>query len=120
MVRLERVHTGQGVTVYAGSDGAKYLLRPVNRSYAGRRKPPVYYLLRGEGSAKPEYISGLFPTEEEREFSGDWKDAIGIRKLFRLRVLEAGAVAELRMVDAAGAGVHSKGGKMGVERGVRA
>lgn len=95
-VNMERVHSGQETTVYAGTDGRKYLLRAVDRQYKGKRKPPVYYLLvQDAGERKPHYVSGLFPTDTEGVFSGDLKDAIGVRRMFTLQVTDQGAGAVL-------------------------
>lgn len=86
-VRLSRVHQGEEATIYDGSDGAKWILKPVDREYQGRNKPPRYYLLRqAPGASKPAYISGLFETKRERVLSGDQQDPIGVRRMFTVTV----------------------------------
>jgi len=92
---LKRVHSGETGTVYAGTDGAKYILRQVDRDYDGRKKPPSHYLLRGVGKAKPRYISGLFPTGKPGVLSGDAKDELGVRSMFTLHVLDGGETAKI-------------------------
>lgn len=95
-VTMERIHTGEEVSVYSGSDGRKYLLRPVNREYRGRRKPPKYYLLvQDSGEAKPRYISGLFPTKKPGVFSGDFRDELGVKRMFTFQVRDSGAGATI-------------------------
>jgi len=95
-VEMERVHSGEETSVYHGTDGRKYLLRPVDREYRGRKKPPKYYLLvQDKGEAKPRYVSGLFATAEPGVLSGDYRDALGVKRMFTFRVRDAGAGAEL-------------------------
>ena len=79
---------------YAGSDGGRYLLRAVNREYNGTVKKPVYYLERWT-VGKWVYLSGLFPTGRAGVFSLDIRDAIGVRKLYTLTVMDCGERAEL-------------------------
>jgi len=79
---------------YSGADGERYLLRAVNRDYAGTVKKPVYFLERWTGG-KWCYLSGLFPTSRPGMFSLDLRDAIGVRKLYTLTVTDGGERAEL-------------------------
>lgn len=79
---------------YEATDGTRYLLRAVNRDYAGTVKKPVYYLESWTGG-KWVYLSGLFPTGRPGVFSLDIRDAIGVRKLHTLTVTEDGDRAEL-------------------------
>ncbi len=79
---------------YAGSDGDRYLLRAVNRQYAGTVKKPLYYLERWT-DGKWQYLSGLFPTGRAGVFSMDLRDGIGVRKLYTLTVTDGGERAEL-------------------------
>jgi hypothetical protein len=95
MLKLARVKQGEAVSVYQGSDGAVYLLRPVDRQYAGRPKPPRYYLLRKDKAGKPEYLSGVFPTTTEGVFSLDLKDALGIKTMYLMKVEEQGKYIEI-------------------------
>lgn len=94
-MRLERTGTAKGGSFYKGDDGKRYLLRSVDRAYAGRAKPPRYYLERLEG-AKAVYLSGLFPTGDETLYSLDMKDAVtGVRAMYDARFGEGGEVLEL-------------------------
>lgn len=107
---LERVHSGEGGTVYAGSDGFRYILRKVDRDYDGRSKPPSHYLLRGAGKSKPRYISGLFPTAIPGVLSGDDKDELGVRCMFTLRVIDGGQAAVIESGRGKSTGSLNKGG----------
>ena len=79
---------------YEATDGTRYLLRAVNRQYAGTVKKPLYYLERWTGG-KWVYLSGLFPTGRAGVFSMDLRDGIGVRKLYTLTVTDCGERAEL-------------------------
>lgn len=95
-VEIERVHSGENASVYQGNDGRKYLLKPVDRQYQGRKKPPKYYLLvQGKGEAKPSYVSGLFPTAQAGVLSGDFRDELGVKHMFTFEVRDAGASAAI-------------------------
>lgn len=92
-VTLKRLHQGEAVSVYHGDDGAKWFLKTADREY-GTEKSPSHYLTRqGDGDEKPRYVSGLFQTDITGLLSGDFKDALGVRNLFVLEVLEKGAQA---------------------------
>jgi len=113
-VELERVHSGENASVYQGQDGRKYLLRPVDRDYKGRSKPPAYYLLVQEtGEPKPRYISGLFKTEQPGVLSGDFRDEMGVKRMFTFRVTDQGAGAAILPGRADKESRHSKGVKTG-------
>lgn len=69
--------------VYVHPDGHKLIIVKVNRTYS--RKPPTYYLKRSVKGSKPAYISGLFPTANPTEFSGDIKDPnTGMKQMFKV------------------------------------
>jgi hypothetical protein len=95
-MRLVKTGDAKGASFYKGDDGQAYQVRAVNREYAGRKKPPVFYLERLVGE-KPVYISGLFPTPKPDTFSYDLKDAVtGIRVMYDARFRESGEVLELQ------------------------
>jgi len=82
--------TAQGVGIYQAEDGEKMILVPVNREYTQAKKP-VYYLKRGVKNSKPEYLTGLFATEDPRTFSGDVKDPItGLKIMLKLAFNDGG------------------------------
>ena len=67
---------------YENEAGERINIRPVNREYAGRVKKPVYFLSEYNPETKQfSYISGLFKTRQERIFSYDIKDQLGIKIL---------------------------------------
>lgn len=77
---------GNGDGWYFGSDGLKYRLQPVTRSYTG--KAPVYFLQRVQ-DGKAEYVSGLFKTKFSGQFSFDVKDGLGVKHYFLLTITES-------------------------------
>ena len=83
---------GSNITasIYVADDKDKLIFVPVNRSY-NQTKSPVYYLKRGKGSQKAEYLSGLFATKNPAVFSGDVKNPItGMKQLFTVTFQEGG------------------------------
>ena len=77
-------------SIYLADDKEKLILLPVNRSY-NQTKKPVYYLKKGTGKQKPEYLSGLFATKDPAVFSGDVKHPItGIKQMFSVTFKEGG------------------------------
>lgn len=74
---------GSGDGWYLGSDGLKYRLQPVTRSYSG--KAPVYFLQRVQ-DGKADYVSGLFKTKFPGQFSFDVKDGLGVKHYFLLTI----------------------------------
>lgn len=71
------------------------LLKPVNRDYTGTIKKPLYYLnllLNG----KSEYLTGLFATKDAAVFSGDYRDALGIKHLVKLSFADAGKAMQIK------------------------
>ena len=77
-------------SIFVADDKDKLILVPVNRSY-NQTKSPVYYLKRGKGSQKAEYLSGLFATKNPAVFSGDVKNPItGMKQLFTVTFKEGG------------------------------
>ena len=84
--------TGANTTasIYVSDDKEKLVLVPVNRSY-NQTKHPVYYLKRGAGNQKAEYLSGLFATKNPAVFSGDVKNPItGMKQMFSVTFKEGG------------------------------
>lgn len=84
--------TGANITasIYVADDKDKLILVPVNRSY-NQTKKPVYYLKRGAGNQKAEYLSGLFATKNPAVFSGDVKNPItGMKTLFKITFQDKG------------------------------
>ena len=81
--------------IYVCDDKEKLILLPVNRSY-NQTKKPVYYLKKGTGNQKPEYLSGLFATKDPAVFSGDTKHPItGIKQMFSVTFKEGGEMLVL-------------------------
>ena len=77
-------------SIYVSDDKEKLILLPVNRSY-NQTKRPVYYLKRGAGKQKPEYLSGLFATKDPAVFSGDVKHPVtGMKTLFKITFQDKG------------------------------
>lgn len=77
-------------SIYLADDKEKLVLVPVNRSY-NQTKKPVYYIKRGTGNQKVEYLSGLFPTKDPAVFSGDVRNPItGMKQLFTVTFQEGG------------------------------
>jgi hypothetical protein len=84
--------SGANITasIYVSDDKEKLILLPVNRSY-NQTKKPVFYLKRGKGNQKPEYLSGLFATKDSAVFSGDTKNPItGVKQLFKVTFQDGG------------------------------
>jgi hypothetical protein len=82
------VNATQAGNIYVGSNQT-LLLKPVNRDYAGTVKKPVYYLNRIE-KGKSEYLTGLFATSDSRIFSGDYKDALGLKHIVKVCFADGG------------------------------
>lgn len=77
-------------SIYVSDDKEKLILLPVNRSY-NQTKRPVYYLKKGTGNQKPEYLSGLFATKDPAVFSGDVRNPItSMKQLFTVTFQEGG------------------------------
>lgn len=70
------------------------LLKPVNRDYAGTIKKPLYYLNRIE-KGKSEYLTGLFATSNETVFSGDYKDALGLKHIVKVCFADSGKLLKV-------------------------
>ena len=78
----------QGGNIFTGN-GKVCLLKPVNREYSGTVKKPQYYLnllLNG----RSEYLTGLFATNDATVFSGDYKDALGIKHIVKVSFTDTG------------------------------
>jgi hypothetical protein len=78
----------QGGNIFTGN-GKVCLLKAVNREYTGVIKKPLYYLnllLNG----KSEYLTGLFATKDAAVFSGDYRDALGIKHIVKVSFQDAG------------------------------
>ncbi len=76
------VNTTSAGNIFSG-DGETLLLKPVNRDYQGVSKKPLYYLnllLKGNSV----YLTGLFATANKLIFSGDFKDALGMKHIVKL------------------------------------
>jgi len=87
---LKRVATGNGVSVYRSESGETYLLKPVDRKYEGKAKPPRYYLSLRQPGGKAKYLSGVFPTRDMQVFSLDMRDGLGVKVPWRMVFLDAG------------------------------
>ena len=90
--RLNRVSSG----TYSDGSGSLFRLVPVDREY--KKKRPVYYLQRIR-DRKAEYITGLFKTSQESVFSGDVKDALGVKMYLRVEALNSGEALEITQVS---------------------
>jgi hypothetical protein len=96
MKRYNRISSG----FYESTNGEKIAVRPVNREYAGNTKKPVYFISRYNKTSKRfEYISGLFKTKQERTFSYDLKDDLGIKVLQVCQFSEGGDTITLQSKD---------------------
>ena len=80
-VELYKISAGY----YKGSDGAHYRIKRTDRAYT-KRKAPSYYMLRFATGLKPQYISGLFQTEQAGVFTLDIKDEHGIKQYYKLNL----------------------------------
>jgi len=84
----------QGGNIFTGN-GKTCFLKPVNREYTGTIKKPLYYLnilLNG----KSEYLTGLFATKDAAVFSGDYRDALGIKHIVKLSFADAGKAMQIK------------------------
>lgn len=84
--------SGANITasIYVAEDSDKLILVPVNRSY-NQTKKPVYYLKRGAGNQKAEYLSGLFATKDPAVFSGDIRNPFtGMKQMFSVIFQDGG------------------------------
>ena len=61
------------------SENAKYLLRNCDRKFEGVKNKPQYYISRKTGN-ELKFLSGLFPTRIENQYSWDEKNAQGMKK----------------------------------------
>jgi hypothetical protein len=87
------VKSTQAGNIYAGSNQT-LLLKEVNREYSGAAKRPLYYLNRIE-KGKSEYLTGLFATSDSKVFSGDWKDAIGLKHMVKVKFADGGKLLKV-------------------------
>ena len=87
--RLKRVSAG----TYSNDSGELLRLVPVDRIY-GHKKKPVYYLQRIKDK-KAEYVTGLFETKQKAVFSGDIKDALGVKTYLRVEAINSGESLEI-------------------------
>lgn len=78
----------QGGNIFTGN-GKVCLLKPVNREYKGTVKKPQYYLSVIE-SGRSEYLTGLFATNDSSVFSGDYKDALGVKHIVKVSFADSG------------------------------
>ena len=76
------VKSTQAGNIYSDSKQT-VLLKPVNREYGANTKKPLYYLNLLE-NGKAAYLTGLFATNDENVFSGDFKDGIGVKHIVKL------------------------------------
>jgi len=87
--------------VYSSPLNGKLVVVRVNRTYS--RKPPAYYLKRSNKGEKPEYVTGLFPTEKPTVFSGDIKDpATGMKTMFTVTFHGQGELLTVEGIDLGG------------------
>lgn len=80
--------------IFADSNRIVLLLKAVNRDYGGKTKKPLYYLNRIE-NGKSEYLTGLFATSDSRVFSGDYKDALGLKHLVKVIFADGGKLLKV-------------------------
>ena len=84
---------GQNLSASVYRDESKtetIVLVPVNRTYTTSKKP-VYYLKKGTGKEKPNYLTGLFATKDPTVFSGDIKNPItGMKHLLKVTFKDEG------------------------------
>ena len=85
---------------YEDETGERIAVKPVNREYAGIKKKPVYFMSKYNPATKKfDYMSGLFRTSEERVFSWDLKDELGIKILQVCQFSENGDTITLMSKD---------------------
>jgi len=70
-------------------DRITLLLKPVNRTYNDKTKKPLYYLSEIKNGTS-SYLSGLFATDNETVFSGDYKDGLGMKHIVHIRFSDVG------------------------------
>ena len=76
-----------GGNIFAGGNQT-VLLKPVNREYSGTVKKTHYYLnLLLNGCS--EYLTVLFATNDAGVFSGNHKDALGIKPIMKVSFADA-------------------------------
>ena len=90
------VKSTQAGNIYSGNKQT-VLLKPVNREYGANTKKPVYYLNLIE-KGKAAYLTGLFATNDESVFSGDYKDIIGVKHIVKLIFSDGGKAMTLQAV----------------------
>ena len=96
MKRYDRTSSG----FYENESGEKLAVRPVNREYSANTKKPVYFLSRyNKKSKKFDYLSGMFHTNQDRTFSWDLKDELGIKVLQVCQFSENGDSITLQSKD---------------------
>ena len=96
MKEYKRVTSG----FYENETGERIAIKPVNREYTGIKKKPVYFMSRYNPATKKfDYISGLFRTKEEKVFSWDRKDELGIKILQVCQFTETGESITLMSMD---------------------
>lgn len=89
------INTAAGIYVDQISQEKLILVR-VNRDYGSKKKKPVYYLKKGKKNQKPQYLTGLFATDNPQEFSGDMKDPItGMKNMLKVTFLDGGENLEI-------------------------
>ncbi len=85
---------------YENSKGNRIAVKAVNRDYTGRRKKPVYFMSQYNRQTKKfDYMSGLFSTREDRVFSWDIKDTLGIKTLQICQFSAGGETLTLMTAD---------------------
>lgn len=93
---LKLVKTTQAGNIFT-FDKLTVLLKPVNRDFLGKSKKPLYYLSAIE-NGKAEYLSGLFATNDDATFSGDYKDGIGLKHIVHVVFAAGGAEFTVKAV----------------------
>lgn len=84
-----------GAVVFGSNDGEQFLFRRVNREFEqAKGLKPVYWLSRLVGG-KSQYFSGVFPTANNRVFTADKRNEIGMKELFGLVFFEHGERLEM-------------------------
>jgi hypothetical protein len=95
-----RVGVNQTTGIYFDNDTQeKILVVRVNRDYGTKKKKPIYYLKKGRKNQKPQYLTGLFATDNPQEFSGDMKDPVtGMKNMLKVSFLDGGENLEIEGV----------------------
>jgi hypothetical protein len=93
-IEFKLVKATQAGNIFADSNRNVLLLKAVNRDYRGTIKKPIYYLNKLE-KGRSEYLTGLFATNDETVFSGDYKDSLGLKHLVKVCFADGGKLLKV-------------------------